>query len=157
LFLAHGQAAIRRLEGYQDEACRRGVGSRMVTGKEAAALHPLLAGSAITAAWFNPLSGRLNPADLTAAYAKAARRRGATISETCKATGLAVGNGRVRGVETTSGRLEADAVIVAAGLWSRDLLAAVDVPIAQWACEHFYVIAEVTPHLPRETPSFVCP
>src|SRR5262249_9222331 len=68
-----------------------------------------------------------------------------------------IGNGRVRGVETTSGLIEADAVVVAAGLWSRDLLAAVDIPIAQWACEHFYVIAEVTPHLPRETPSFVCP
>ena len=50
--------------------------SRMVTGKEAAGLHPLLEGDAITAAWFNPLSGRLNPADLIAAYAKAARRRG---------------------------------------------------------------------------------
>ena len=76
LFLAHEQPAIRRLETYQDEARRRGIDSRMISGKEAAGLHPLLAGDAITAAWFNPLSGRVNPADLTAAYAKGARRRG---------------------------------------------------------------------------------
>ena len=33
----------------------------------------------------------------------------------------------------------------------------VDIHLAQWACEHFYVIADVTPRLPRETPSFVAP
>ena len=32
-----------------------------------------------------------------------------------------------------------------------------DIHLAQWACEHFYVIADVTPRLPRETPSFVAP
>ena len=31
------------------------------------------------------------------------------------------------------------------------------IDLAQWACEHFYVIADVTPRLPRETPSFVAP
>ena len=157
LFLAHGEAAIHRLEGYQEQAAVRGIESRMVTGVEAARLHPLLAGDAITAAWFNPLSGRVNPADLTAAYAKGARRRGVRILENCRATGLTVRGGRVRGVETPAGPIEADDVVVAAGLWSRGLLAAVDVHLAQWACEHFYVIAEVTPRLPRETPSFVVP
>jgi glycine/D-amino acid oxidase-like deaminating enzyme len=157
LFLAHGEAAIHRLEGYQEQAAVRGIESRMVTGVEAARLHPLLAGDAITAAWFNPLSGRVNLADLTAAYAKGARRRGVRILENCRATGLTVRGGRVRGVETPAGPIEADDVVVAAGLWSRGLLAAVDVRLAQWACEHLYVIAEVTPRLPRETPSFVVP
>jgi glycine/D-amino acid oxidase-like deaminating enzyme len=157
LFLAHEQPAIRRLEAYQDEARRRGIGSHMITGKEAAGLHPLLAAEAVTAAWFNPLSGRVNPADLTAAYAKGARRRGARIVENCRVTGLAVRAGRVRGVETATETIAADDVVMAAGLWSRALLAAVDIHLAQWACEHFYVIADVTPRLPRETPSFVVP
>lgn len=157
LFLAHGADAIRRLESYQAQAAARRIDSRMVTGKEAARLHPLLAGDAIGAAWFNPLSGRVNPADLTAAYAKGARRRGVRILENCRATGLSVRNGRARGVATTTDAIEADDVVVAAGLWSRGLLAAVGVPLAQWACEHFYVIADVTPRLPRETPSFVAP
>jgi 4-methylaminobutanoate oxidase (formaldehyde-forming) len=157
LFLAHEQPAVRRLEAYQDEARQRGIESRMITGKEAAGLHPLLAGDAIAAAWFNPLSGRVNPADLTAAYAKGARRRGVRIVENCRVTGLSVRDGRVCGVETATEKIEADDVVVAAGLWSRSLLAAVDIHLAQWACEHFYVIADVTPRLPRETPSFVAP
>jgi len=157
LFLAHGAPATRRLEGYQEQAAQRGIESRMVTGKEAAGLHPLLAADAITAAWFNPLSGRVNPADLVAAYAKGARRRGVRIIENCRVTGVSVSAGRVRGVETTVERIEADDVVVAAGLWSRALLATIDVHLAQWATEHFYVIADVTPRLPRETPSFVAP
>jgi 4-methylaminobutanoate oxidase (formaldehyde-forming) len=157
LFLAHGPAAVARLQGFQDESARRGFDSRMITGKEAAELHPLLAGSAITAAWLNPLSGRVNPADLTAAYGKAARQCGARIVETCKATNLILDNGRVSRVDTTTGPIDADVVVVAAGLWSRGLLAPIDVHLAQYACEHFYVIAEVTPRLPRESLSFVAP
>jgi glycine/D-amino acid oxidase-like deaminating enzyme len=157
LFLAHGAPALRRLEGYQEEAARRGMATRMVTGKEAAGLHPLLAADAIGGAWFNPLSGRVNPADLTAAYAKGARRRGVRILENCRATGLVLRDRRVRGVATATETIEADDVVVAAGLWSRGLLAAVGVPLAQWTCEHFYLIADVTPRLPRETPSFVAP
>ena len=157
LFLAHEQPAIRRLEAYQDEAHRRGIDSRMITGREAAGMHPLLAAGAVTTAWFNPLSGRVNPADLTAAYAKGARRRGVRIVENCRVTGLALRDRRVRGVETATETIEADDVVMAAGLWSRALLAAVDIHLAQWACEHFYVIADVTPRLPRETPSFVVP
>ena len=157
LFLAQGSAAIRGLEGYQDEAGRRGVDARMVTGAEAARLHPLLEAGAVAAAWFNPLSGRVNPADLTAAYAKGARRRGVRIIENCKALGLSLRDGRVHGVETSSGPIEADEVVMAAGLWSRGLLAPAGVHLAQWACEHVYVIADVTPRLPRQTPSFVAP
>jgi pyruvate dehydrogenase phosphatase regulatory subunit len=47
--------------------------------------------------------------------------------------------------------------VVAAGLWSRGLLRPLDIHLAQWHCEHFYLIAEVSPRLARETPSFVAP
>ena len=157
LFMAHGPAAVGRLERYQDEAAARGIGARMLSGEEAARLHPLLNGKAITAAWLNPLSGRVNPADLTAAYAKAARRHGAKIVEQCTAEEILTRNGRVAGIGTSAGEMAADVVIVAAGLWSRGLLAKLGIPLAQWHCEHFYMIAEVTPRLPRETPSFVVP
>ena len=49
LFLAHGSEAIRGLEAYQTAAADRGVASRMVTGAEAAKLHPLLNAEAIVA------------------------------------------------------------------------------------------------------------
>jgi 4-methylaminobutanoate oxidase (formaldehyde-forming) len=117
----------------------------------------MLDAGAVAAAWFNPLSGRVNPADLTAAYAKAARRHEAHILEGCAATAIRVRSGRVAGVETSQGTIEADAVVVTAGLWSRSLLRPLDIPLAQWHCEHFYLIADVSPRLARETPSFVAP
>jgi glycine/D-amino acid oxidase-like deaminating enzyme len=157
LFLAHGPAAIAALQRYQDQAADRGIGSRMIAGAEAARLHPLLNGDAVTAAWLNPLSGRINPADLTAAYAKGARRHGARILEGRAATGIQVRNGRVAAVDTSQGALEADAVVVAAGLWSRSLLRPLGLHLAQWHCEHFYLIADVAPRLARDTPSFVIP
>jgi glycine/D-amino acid oxidase-like deaminating enzyme len=157
LFLAHGSQAIAGLERYQAQAERRGIGARMVTGAEAARLHPLIDAGAVTAAWLNPLSGRVNPADLTAAYAKAARRHGAHILEGRAVAAIRVRNGRIAGVETSQGAVDADAVVVAAGLWSRGLLRPLDIHIAQWHCEHFYLIADVSPRLARETPSFVAP
>ena len=157
LFLAHGSAAIRRLESYQAQATAAGIEARMIQPKEAARLHPLLEPSAITAAWFNPLSGRINPADFTAAYAKGARSHGARILENCKVTGLSLSGGQVVAVETENGRIEADEVVVAAGLWSRGLLTPTGIHLAQWACEHFYVIADVASRLARETVSFVAP
>jgi glycine/D-amino acid oxidase-like deaminating enzyme len=68
-----------------------------------------------------------------------------------------VSAGRVTGVETNEGFVAADIVVAAAGLWSRGLLVPLGVALAQWPCEHFYLIAEVTPRLARETPSFVAP
>ncbi len=157
LFLAHGAAAIRGLEGYQEQAEARGVAARMIDGREAARLHPLLRADSIAAAWMNPLSGRLNPADLTAAYAKAAQRVGAGIVENCKVLGLTTTGGRIAGIETSEGKMAADEVVIAAGLWSRGLLTPLGIHLAQWACEHFYLICGVTPRLPRGTISFVGP
>jgi glycine/D-amino acid oxidase-like deaminating enzyme len=157
LFLAHAPSAVAALQRYQDLAEARGISSRMITGAEAAQLHPLLNAEAVAAAWLNPLSGRINPADLTAAYAKAVRRQGATIVEGCTAMAIRERSGHVVGVQTSEGALDADAIVVAAGLWSRSLLRPLGINLAQWHCEHFYLIAEVTPRLAREVPSFVAP
>ncbi len=60
-------------------------------------------------------------------------------------------------MRTIGGVVPADAVVLTAGLWSRLLLQPLGVALAQWPCEHVYVIADVSPRLARETPSFVAP
>ena len=157
MFLACSDSTRRGFELMDAAARARGIESRWLDRSEARRRDPHLDPAAVDAIWFNPLSGRANPADLTAAYAAAARRAGAQIAENCTVTALELAGGRVSGVKTGQGRLEADVVVVAAGLWSRAMLAAVGVDIAQWPVEHFYVIADVTPRLARETPSFVSP
>lgn len=157
LFLARDQATLDGFATSAGIAEERGYGSTMLTPKEAARHHPLLDPGAIAGAWLNGLSGRLDPAGLTAAYAGAARKRGVTIGESRAVMGIATTNGRVTGVETGQGAVPADAVVVCGGLWSRRLLADCGIALPQWGCEHFYIIAQVDPALDRATPSFVSP
>lgn len=156
-FFAASEGFRNKLATFDAVARERGLPARFLDRKEAAALNPLLDPSKIDAIWLNPLSGRVNPADITAAYATAARQAGATIREGIEVRSIATQGGRVTGVETNQGFIAGDTVVCAAGLWSRSLLRTVDVALAQWPCEHFYVIAEVTPALARTTPSFVMP
>jgi 4-methylaminobutanoate oxidase (formaldehyde-forming) len=157
-FLARTAETRHQLEQFDSVARERGIAARWLDPAEARALNPLLDPATVEhGIWLNPLSGRANPADLTAAYASAARRAGARITENVDVLALATTVGRVTGVETNAGIFPADIVIVAAGLWSRDLLTPLGISLAQWPCEHFYLLAQVSPRLPRETPSFVAP
>jgi 4-methylaminobutanoate oxidase (formaldehyde-forming) len=157
LFLAASDAVEQGLAKFDASARERGVAARWLAPDEAQALNPLIEPAAVDAIWLNPLSGRLNPADLTAAYMAAARRSGAGIREGVEVSRIATEGGRITGVETSAGFIAADRIVVAAGLWSRPLLQPLGLALAQWPCEHFYAIAEVTPRLARETPSFVMP
>ncbi|MGH7124805.1 MAG: NAD(P)/FAD-dependent oxidoreductase, partial [Stellaceae bacterium] len=157
MFIPGTPETRRHLEAFDKHARERGVEARWIEPAEAAKLNPLLDPAAVDAIWLNSLSGRLNPADLTAAYASAARIAGAALRETVDISGFSTKAGRVTGVETSEGVLSADLVVVAAGLWSRPLLEPLGIALAQWACEHFYMIADVAPRLARETPSFVAP
>src|SRR5215469_2968372 len=76
LFLSHSNEMSQHFAEYDAAARERGVAARWLKPEEAQKLNPLLAPAGLDAIWFNPLSGRLNPADLTAAYAKAARDAG---------------------------------------------------------------------------------
>jgi glycine/D-amino acid oxidase-like deaminating enzyme len=157
MFLAGSDEVRQDLESFDRVARERGIPARWLASDEARELNPLLEPAAVEGIWLDSLSGRLNPSDLTAAYAAAARGCGAEIHENVEVLGLVTKGGRIAGLDTSSGHIPADCVVVAAGLWSRPLLQQHGISLAQWPCEHFYVIAEVSPRLARETPSFVAP
>jgi glycine/D-amino acid oxidase-like deaminating enzyme len=69
-----------------------------------------------------PLDAHINTPLLVRSLAEGARRQGADIREGVTATGLRRDGDRAAGVETSDGLVEADAVVVAAGVWSRQLL-----------------------------------
>jgi glycine oxidase len=55
---------------------------------------------------------------LVHALASAAMQRGARIAESTTVLGLCVSSGRVKGVRTTTGTVHAETVVLAAGVWS---------------------------------------
>ena len=150
-FLAASNEVREDLANFDRQANERGIAARWLTTNEAVALNPLLNPAAVNDIWFNPLSGRLNPADLTAAYAAAARRSGAEIREGVEVLGVTTAGGRVTGIETSAGILAADRIVVAAGLWSRPLLQPLGFSLAQWPCEH--CLRHRRCHSPARTPN----
>ncbi|WP_137391961.1 FAD-dependent oxidoreductase [Rhodoligotrophos defluvii] len=99
-----------------------------------------------------PTDGRTNPIDTTQALAKGARMGGAKIVENVEVTGLAVADGKVRGVETTQGPVRAEVVVLAAGMWSRAFAARYGVSLPLQAAEHFYAVTETIEGLQPSMP-----
>ena len=156
LFLGLSERGLAPIAAIHRDALDRGVAGLWLSPQEAAARHPLLAAEAIAGAWLNPKSGRLNPADYTAALAAAGKAEGAVICEGAGVERIRAQDGRVQGLTIAGEDHAFDIVVAAAGLWTRALLQPLGYAAAQWGCEHFYLIAETTPRLARETPSFVC-
>jgi len=95
----------------------------------------------IAAAWV-PDEGRANPADVAQAYAKGARAGGAKILEGVTVTGFTTANGAVTSVETDRGTIETETVVVAAGMWGRQLGALAGVALPLQAAEHYYLLTD---------------
>src|SRR4051794_39353275 len=101
---------------------------------------------------FLPKDGQANPIDTTQAFAKGARQRGARIVEGVKVQRILVEQGRAVGVMTDQGPVAASTVVLAAGMWSRELAAAVGVSVPLHAAEHFYIVTEPLTEVPRDLP-----
>ncbi|MDH3678532.1 MAG: FAD-dependent oxidoreductase [Acidimicrobiia bacterium] len=83
------------------------------------------------------------PADLTMALAKGARAGGARLIEGVGVETLAVADGRCSGVVLDNGEtIEAETVVLTAGLWTRALAAGAGVAVPLQAAEHYYVVTE---------------
>src|SRR5262249_23209251 len=156
-YIARSPETLSEYGRFDSVARDRGIPSHWLEHDEARQLNPLLDPTVARGIWLCSLSGRLAPADLTAAYAIAARRAGAQVIEGAAVQHLCRAADRITGVQTTSGLVAADLVILAAGLWSRTLAATAEVALPQWPAQHFYTILDVSQKLPREMPSFVSP
>src|SRR5579871_1685111 len=113
---------------------------------------PLLRVDDVVGGLFLPKDGQTNPIDTTNALAKGAKMRGARIFENTPVERVRVEGGRATGVETAAGFIAADTVVLAAGMWSHGLAAAIGVAVPLHAAEHFYIVTEPIAGLPSGLP-----
>jgi 4-methylaminobutanoate oxidase (formaldehyde-forming) len=113
---------------------------------------PLLEVGDLVGGIFIRKDGQTNPIDTTQAFAKGARMRGARILENTRVDSVRVEKGRAVGVETESGYISADTVVICAGMWSHALGRACGVSIPLHAAEHFYIVTEPIAKLPGNLP-----
>lgn len=97
-----------------------GLDMQLLTPSEAQALWPLMDVSDVVGAAFLPTDGQANPSDITQALAKGARQAGALIVEDVEVQRVIVEGGRIRGVKTALGTIEAPKVVACCGQWTRD-------------------------------------
>lgn len=102
------------LERFIFEHASWGYGIRLVEGEEAARIEPALKHPPQKAA-HAPEEGAVEPAEAAVTLLRDAERNGAALRLGVEAARLASGGGRVTGVQTCQGRIEADHVVLAAG------------------------------------------
>ena len=124
----------------------------VVTPDEIKAMAPILEVGDLVGGIHIPSDGYANAVDITQALAKGARNGGALIAENCKVTKIRHDGTRITGVDTEHGAIDADYVVLAGGMWTRDLGAGIGVAVPLHACEHYYVLFEgvagIDPSLP---------
>ncbi|MEH6547882.1 MAG: FAD-dependent oxidoreductase, partial [Sneathiella sp.] len=119
-----------------------GIESHMISPSEIKDLWPLLATDDLIGGLFLPTDGKANPVDITLALAKGARSRGAKIFEGVSVTNILKEGGKVTGVETDQGPINAEIVINCGGMWGHELGRMADVNVPLHAAEHFYIVTD---------------
>jgi glycine/D-amino acid oxidase-like deaminating enzyme len=135
------EAAAKRV----DLQHREGVLEAAVLTPDEANRLPDLVGAfrteALAGATWCPTDGFLKPSEIAMAYAGAARREGARILANQRVTGIERTNGRVSGVLVNGrDRIRCDAVVLAAGWWSRFAAEAAGCPIPLTAVKRYLYI-----------------
>ncbi len=113
---------------------------------------PLVRTDDLAGGIFIAKDGQTNPIDTTQALAKGAKLRGAKIFENTPVKKIRIEGGRATGVETQDGFIAADTVVLCAGMWSHRLAADCGAAVPLHAAEHFYIVTEPIPDLPKNLP-----
>lgn len=124
-----------------------GIDAKIITPERAHELMPLLDPSCFVGALETVVDGHIDPSGTTQAYAKAARKLGASIERFTKVEELiqkADGSWRVI---TNKGEINAQHVVNAGGLWAREVGRMVGLTHPVLAMEHMYLITEDMPEV----------
>ena len=125
-----------------------GVEAHLVGPKEAQDLWPLIQVDDVLGAVYLPGDGRVIPGECTVALAKGALAGGVRMFDRTRVASLTHSPGphgrrRITGVRLDGGHeIRADWVVLACGMWARQLGLAVGVDLPLYPVEHHYVLSE---------------
>ncbi|MBV8079034.1 MAG: GcvT family protein [Actinobacteria bacterium] len=152
LRLASSEERMEELARQAGWAKTFGLPLELVSAREAQELFPPMSTDGVLGAAYLPTDGYIDPSQLTFALAKGAREGGAEVYTNTRVTAIGVERGRVRGVVTDKGEIEADVVVNAGGMFAKEIgaLAGVNVPIVPFA--HEYLVTKPC-GLPTDMPT----
>ena len=101
---------------------------------------------------FMPADGAADPSGVTQMLAKAARLEGAQIFEKSPVEKILTKKNRIAGVRVNGKEIECEYVVLASGMWSRQIGERTGVSIPLYPAEHFYVVTEPIENLSKTLP-----
>ena len=115
-------------------------------------IYPVINEESILGGIFMPGDGQADPVGVTNLLAKAARKEGVQIFQNSPVKKIFTKNGRVSGVKVNDQTIECEYVVLATGMWSRQIGEDMGISIPLYPAEHFYVITEPIKNLPKDIP-----
>jgi glycine cleavage system aminomethyltransferase T/glycine/D-amino acid oxidase-like deaminating enzyme len=140
--LASSEERMEELRRQAGWAKTFGLPLELISADEARDLFPLMSTDDVRGAAWLPTDGYLDPSQLTLALAERAREGGAQIFTGTRVTAIESELGRVRRIRTEGGDIEAEAVVIAGGMFSAELgrMAGVRIPIVPMS--HEYLVTQ---------------
>ncbi len=99
-----------------------------------------------------PGDGAADPSGVTNMLAKAAKMEGAKIYEKSPVKEILSKNGRICGVKVDDHIIDCEYIVLASGMWSRQIGEKAGVSIPLYPAEHFYIITEPIKDLSNNLP-----
>ena len=115
-------------------------------------LYPVINNEDILGGVYMPEDGQADPVGVTNVLAKAAKMEGAQIFEKTPVEKIIVKDKKIVGIQTKFGKIDCEYVVIATGMWSRQIGEDIGVSIPLYPNEHFYIITEPLDKLPKNLP-----
>ena len=115
-------------------------------------IYPIINEKDIHGGIYMPGDGQADPVGVTNLLAKAARKEGVKIFQNSPVQKIITKNKKICGVKVNNEIIECEYVVLAAGMWSRQIGEDMGINIPLYPAEHFYVITEPMNELPKDIP-----
>jgi glycine cleavage system aminomethyltransferase T/glycine/D-amino acid oxidase-like deaminating enzyme len=140
--LASSEGRMEELRRQAGWAKTFGLPLELISADESRELFPLMSTEGVLGAAWLPTDGYLDPSQLTFALAEDAREGGVRIFTSTRVTAIDSEGGRVRRVRTDRGDIEAEVVVIAAGMFAAEVgrLAGVRIPIQPMS--HEFIVTQ---------------
>ena len=147
LMLAATEGELDSLKLICSRARYLGMETEMISMDEAQKFNPLIDPQYFIGALWRADGGHCDPSGTTQAYAKAARKLGASVERFTRVLSLGQRSDGTWDVVTDKGTVHAEHVVNCGGLWAREIGHMVGIELPVLAMEHHYLITEDIPEL----------
>ena len=152
LSIAQNKGRWQELQRQATTAQLYDVDVRILDKEQLKKKYPIINTDEIIGGILMPGDGAADPSGVTHMLAKAARKEGAKIFEKSPLEEILTKDGKISGVKVNGEQIDCEYIVLASGMWSRQIGEKVGVSIPLYPAEHFYIITEPIENLSKTLP-----